>query len=270
MISALRRHWPEYLIEATALGLFMVSAGLVTTLFVHPASPLGLPDGGLRRAAIGIGMGLTAISLIYSPMGRRSGAHMNPAVTLTFLRLGKVEPWDAAFYVAAQFLGGVAGVAAVWAVLRGAFAEPPVSFVSTRPGPGGPGPAFVAEAAIAFGLMTAVLWTSNHRRLTRWTGIFAGCLVATFIAFESPISGMSMNPARTFASALPGRLWMELWIYFTAPVLGMLAAAEIYRRFAGLKRVYCAKFRHNESGGCIFRCNYASLMAGEDGRRGES
>lgn len=270
MISALRRHWPEYLIEASALGAFMISAGVVTTLLEHPASPprAALPDVGLRQALGGIAMGLTAIAIIYSPWGRQSGAHMNPAVTLTFFRLGKVEPWDAAFYVASQFIGGVAGVLVVYAALGGAFAEPPVAWVATKPGDGGPWVAFVAEALISFGLMTTVLWTSNRKSLTRWTGVFAGVLVATYITFEAPYSGMSMNPARTFASALPPRLWMALWVYFTAPILGMLAAAELYRRLAGLRRVYCAKLNHHTDRRCIFRCNYPALVAGEESGEG--
>ena len=90
-------HWREYLIEAAGLGLFMVSAAAMTTLLEHPASPvrLALPDPILRRILMGLAMGLTAASLIYSPWGRRSGAHFNPAVTLTVLRLGKVSRRDA-------------------------------------------------------------------------------------------------------------------------------------------------------------------------------
>ena len=106
------QHWPEYLIEAWALGAFMVSAALVTALLEHPSSPVHqlLPNGNARRALIGLAMGLTAIGLIYSPWGQQSGAHMNPATTLTFLRLGKVQPWDAVFYISAQFIGGLCGV----------------------------------------------------------------------------------------------------------------------------------------------------------------
>ena len=109
---ALRGHWPEYLIEGSALGLFMVSAAVFSTLLFAADSPLRrlLVPEGVRRACIGVAMGLTAIALIHSPWGKRSGAHMNPAVTLTFLRLGKVARWDAAFYILAQFAGGWLGV----------------------------------------------------------------------------------------------------------------------------------------------------------------
>src|SRR5258708_35475131 len=109
--AALSQHWPEYLIEAAGLGVFMVSAGVCVMLFEQPGSPLhqAIASPDLRRALIGVAMGMTAVAIIYSPWGRQSGAHLNPAVTLTFLRLGKVAPADAMFYVASKFAVGVRG-----------------------------------------------------------------------------------------------------------------------------------------------------------------
>src|SRR3954452_1248912 len=107
--AALKAHWPEYLIEAAGLGAFMVTAGFCVMLANAPPIEAVIRNPDLRRALIGAAMGLTAIALIYSPWGKRSGAHLNPAVTLTFWRLGKVSPADAAFYVVAQFAGGAAG-----------------------------------------------------------------------------------------------------------------------------------------------------------------
>jgi aquaporin Z len=80
--------------------------------------------------------------------------------------------------------------------------------------------------------------------------------VATYIAVEAPLSGMSMNPARSFASALPAHLWTDFLVYFTAPLLGMLFAAECYVRFPGTRRVLCAKLHHHNNARCIFRCNF--------------
>ena len=107
--------------------------------------------------------------------------------------------------------------------------------------------------------MSVVLNASNSARWASLTGVFAGILVALYISLEAPLSGMSMNPARTFASAFSGRIWNALWIYFTAPTLGMLLAAELYLRTRGKSAVFCAKLHHDNDQRCIFRCNYQAL-----------
>jgi aquaporin Z len=263
-MTARTLHWPEYLIEGAALGLFMVSATVLTIVLEHPASPVrqAIDSAVARRTLMGLLMGATAVALVYSPWGRRSGAHMNPSVTLTFLRLGKIAPADAAFYVAAQFAGGLAAVLLVAAATRGALAHPAVRFASTLPGPAGQRVAFAAETGISFLLMLTVLVVSNAPRSMRLTGIAAGLLVAAFITFEAPLSGMSMNPARSTASALPAQ-WLgasgmpgALWIYVTAPLLGMLLAAETFVRTRGTRAVLCAKLHHDSRFGCIFRCGH--------------
>lgn len=260
----LQSHWPEYLIEAAGLGLFMVSACFFGVLLGHSASPVvaALPDGLTRRTLMGLAMGLTAVALIYSPWGQRSGAHFNPATTLTFWRLGKIAAPDAALYAVAQAIGGLAGVTLAAAALGPVLAEPSVDYVATVPGGLGPAGAFAAETAIAFVLMSVVLRVSNTARLARFTGLCAGALVATFIMFEAPISGMSMNPARSLASAVPASAWGPLWIYVTAPPLGMLMAAHLYARRHGLAAVFCAKLHHGDGQPCIFRCRYRSLLDG--------
>ena len=252
MREALRLHWPEYLMEAAELGLFMISAGLLGILLEYPGSPLhqALPNPILRRVLMGLAMGATAIAIIYSPWGKQSGAHFNPAVTLTFFRLGKVRGWDAFFYVVAQFIGGLVGILLVAAALREMLAAPAVNFVATVPGPQGVWAAWLAEVVITFILMTMILRVTSSR-LARFTGAFAGMLVATYIALESPISGMSMNPARSFASAVPAQLLSTLWIYFTAPPLGMLLAAELHLRLRGRSQVACAKLHHQNDKRCI-------------------
>jgi len=254
MFSALRQHWPEYLIEAWALGTFMVSAALFTALFEYPGSPVHqlIPNGTFRRALIGLAMGLTAIALIYSPWGQRSGAHINPATTLAFLRLGKVMPWDAVFYIAAQSVGGVCGVLCAKLLLGAIIAHPAVSYVTTVPGPAGVGIAFIAEAAIACGMMLMVLFVTNTPKLARFTGLFAGLLVFLYITLEAPLSGMSINPARTAASAFPSGIWTAGWIYFTAPVLGMLLAAQVYRGVSDSSPRACPKLHHGTTQRCIF------------------
>jgi len=257
-MPALRSHWPEYVSEALCLALFMVSATAFATLLRHPLSPLAawMPAPLLQRAPMGVAMGLTLIVIVYSPLGRRSGAHMNPAVTLTFLRLGKIAPVDAAAYVVAQFAGGAAGILAATTLLAGLPADPSVNFVATIPGTHGTGVAFGAEAAISFGMMLLVLAVSNSPRVMRATGVCAGILVATYIVVEAPLSGLSMNPARTLTPALLSHTARSLWIYFTAPPLGMLLAAELYVQLRGADAVRCAKFDHPSKVRCIFKCRY--------------
>ena len=91
----------------------------------------------------------------------------------------------------------------------------------------------------------------------------AGALVAIFITFEAPFSGMSMNPARTLASAFSAGEFPSIWIYFTAPPLGMFFAAQLYRLRGGAPAVHCAKLNHHNHTRCIFRCRFAELEKGD-------
>jgi aquaporin Z len=247
-------HWPEYLMEAAGLGLFMISAGFMGTLLEYPQSPVhrAVADPFVRRVLMGVAMGLTAVGIIYSPWGKQSGAHINPATTLTFWRLGKVPSGDAVFYAAAQFVGGLAGVLVVAAILGDWFLPPPVAAVATVPGAHGTAAAFGAEVAMTFLLMLMVLLVSNSASIARYTGLGVGLLLAACIIVEAPVSGVSLNPARTFASALPGNTWTALWIYFTAPPLGMLAAAQTYLWLRGRAALHCAKIHHQNNKRCIF------------------
>ncbi len=262
-MTSLRQHWPEYVIEAGALASFMVSATLFATLLQHPASPLSslIPNSALGRVPMGVAMGLTAVAIIYSPFGRRSGAHMNPVVTLTFFRLGKVSAADAIGYVAAQFAGGVFGTVAASLALRGLPADPSVHFIATLPGISGAPIAFIAEAMISFALMLTVLLFSSHDASAPFTGIAAGLLVAIYIVIEAPLSGMSMNPARTFGPALFTHSLDWLWLYISAPLLGMLSAAELFVRIRGFARVRCAKLHHTHGVRCIFRCGHPPSLS---------
>ncbi|MBI4470262.1 MAG: aquaporin [Acidobacteria bacterium] len=255
------QHWPEYLMEAWGLGVFMVSACGFGLLLEHPASPWhqAVADPFSRRFLMGLAMGLTAIGIVYSPWGKRSGAHLNPSMTLTFLWLGKIRLKDAVYYILAQFAGGLIGVGLVVLILRDALAHPSVGYVTTVPRHAGTGTAWFAEFGISLLMMFVVLNVSNRPGLGRYTGLFAGSLVAAYITFEAPFSGMSMNPARTFGSAFAARIWDGLWIYFTAPPFGMLLAAWVFVRRRGRAGVTCAKLHHQNRERCIFNCGYRKL-----------
>jgi aquaporin Z len=251
-VASFRAHWMEYTIEANLLGAFMISACAFGVLLEYPGSPVrhAIDSAMLRRFLMGLAMGSTAIALIYSPWGKQSGAHFNPATTLTFLRLGKIKGWDALFYIVFQFVGGLAGVLLVAALIGAPVSDAHVRYVVTL-GQYGPGVAFASEFLMTFFLMSTVLVFTSRSRLARATGIAAGILVAAFITLEAPYSGMSMNPARTLASAVPAQTWESVWIYFTAPPLGMLAAAQVYVWRNG-RHAGCAKLHHDNSKRCIF------------------
>jgi aquaporin Z len=262
-LKALARHWPEYLMEGAELGLFMISACVLGVVLQLPGSPFvqALPDPTLRRVLFGIAMALTAFAIIHSPWGKRSGAHFNPALTMTFARLKKIAGWDASFYVVAQFMGGIAGVALVSLFLAMQLGDPAVNYVATIPGEQGPAAAFVVEVIITFITMAVILETGNHPRWSRYTGHLVPVLIAFYISLVGPISGMSMNPARTTASAAGAHLWPTIWLYFLAPPLGMLMAAEFYLWRKGQSKVFCAKLHHHNDQRCIFRCRFSELQA---------
>jgi aquaporin Z len=162
-------------------------------------------------------------------------------MTLAFLRLGRIAPWDACFYVLAQFAGAALGVAFSAIVLGAKIADPAIAYVVTVPGSSGVAVAFAA-IAMSFGLMTLVL-ASMTSRFASMTGLFCGIAVATYIALEAPLSGMSMNPARTFGSAVVADVWTAFWLYCVAPPAGMLLAVEAFVRSRDGAPM-CAKLHH--------------------------
>lgn len=249
-----RLHPAEYLADGALLALFLVSACVYGVLLFEDgarASAL-VSDPSARRLVMGAAMGLTAIALIHSPLGQRSGAHMNPAITLAFLRLGRIRALDAAGYVSAQIVGALAGMVAAWALLGSRLADAGVNFVATTPAsPSSKAAltAWIAEFVMAFTLLSIVLALAARRASARFAGVASGVLVALFIFIGAPLSGMSLNPARSLGSALFAMRLDSIWIYATAPVLAMLLAAEIHRRGGAVAR--CAKLVHTPRVRCI-------------------
>ena len=240
--------------EIGEVGCYLLAACVFTALLQHPASIVRqvVSNNLARRALMGLLMGATTIAIVMSPWGKRSGGHFNPAITSTFYRLGKVEFWDAWFYVMAQFVGATIGVAIPRFFLRSALADQAVRYAVTEPGRYGSTAAFAGELTISFILMITVLFATNRTRLAPFTAYLVGALIAMYYTFEAPLSGMSTNPARTFGSAFHANYWHALWIYFIAPCLGMLAASEVFLRARGGAAPFCAKLHHANNQPCIF------------------
>ena len=249
MLISFKKNWKIYLIEAWGLGMFMISACVFTIIIFHQNSPINaqIHSDFTKRLLIGTAMGLTAIFLIYSKWGKKSGTHINPAVTLAQYQLDRISLEDAVFYIIFQFIGSILGVAIVYFILPAYLSNPSVSFAVTTPARGN----FVAlfyEFLLSFSMLTMVLTISNYPKLAPFTGYFVGFTVAMFITFEAPFSGMSMNPARTFGSAFWANIWTSLWIYFLAPIAGMQSAAWLFRKQYFNKKGECGSMKMHFSG----------------------
>ena len=139
-----------------------------------------------------------------------------------------------------------------WWAPRRAKPNKAVRYAATTPGIYGDIVAFIAELTISLVLMSAILFASNWEALAPYTHHFAAILVAVYIAFESPVSGMSTNPARTFGPALYAGYWHTLWSYFIGPPLGMLAGAEVFLLARDRQGPWSAKLHHHNDKRCIF------------------
>ena len=220
----------NYVDEAIGLGLFMLSACFFDALVEYHGLPIrhALTSALLRRFLIGLAMGLTALSIFTSRFGKQSGAYINPAVTMVRYRLGDINRADTVFYILFQLAGGSLGVYLVALIFPVWMRSPEINYVITVPGKAGIAVAFIAEFFISFLLISVVLFMGLSQRWKPYIPYVVSVLIIVFITFEAPLSGMSMNPARTFASAIVAGDWGSFWLYCTAPVLGMLVGELIY------------------------------------------
>lgn len=239
MAAGWRRHWPYYVTEAVGLAYFVSCASIVAVLLEHPISPVRQAIGPavLRRVVQGVVMGLVIVSIAYSPWGKRSGAHINPAVTFAFWRLGSISLVDALWYVMAQVSGAIAAGQLMILVLGRFYTHPSVRYAMTKPMPQrlGETVAFGAEFVISFLMMLLLLWALQNKKVRNKTGWLIGGLIALYIVIESPYSGMSLNPARTLGTAVAADDYQGVWLYWVAPPAAMWLAAILFRYFAHRK-----------------------------------
>lgn len=227
----------------------MVGFGLLAVaMFWATSSPLAdLGVGpGLRRLMTGFFFAGGATLIIYSPLGEISGGHVNPSVTLAFRSLGKISARDTLFYVFLQLAGAVVGVGALWLVLvQGLGWREAIVVGATQPTDQLPIPlVFAAEVLITFLLMLTILIVSNRTRIMRLTPSFAGLVVMLEVWLEAPISGTSLNEARSLAPAIFAGVWRHHWIYVFAPIIGAQIAALAYQAIPRLPQVLCCKLYH--------------------------
>lgn len=238
-----RPHCAAYLAELVGTAL-LVFVGLSAVIFdFGRGSPVAvlLPDPFLRRLLTGLLFGGTGALIALSPLGRISGAHLDPVLSWGFWLAGSLGVRDAIWYTLAQFIGAVAGALPL-PVVWGAFGAS-VRFAATTPGPGVPiWQAFGGEVVATGLLVGGILWFVGHPRLRAFTPALIPPLVALLVGTEAPLSDTSMNPARSLGPALVAHALGWLWLYFSAPALGALIAALITVR-AG--RTHVAKIAHH-------------------------
>lgn len=230
MKASFAKNWRYYLQEGSGLAIFMISACFFGAMLFSEKSSWHhvIPNELMKNILMGIAMGATAIFIFYSPFTAPSGSQINPAVTLTFLRLDKMCRYDAIFFIIFQIIGGTLAVYIMQLLMGNILTDAPVNSAATVPGKSGIWAAAGIELLIAFITMSMVLFTSSNKKLKKFTRIFAGCLVCTWVIVAAPMSGFGMNPARSFASALLSGVWTAFWIYLIIPLAGMLLAAEFY------------------------------------------
>ena len=186
-----------------------------------------VPSAAWRRVITGFLFGATGGLIALSPVGKHSGAHINPAVSAAFWLAGKLSPTHLAAYVAAQLAGAVLGALPLlaWGRLGRA-----VDFGVTVPGPGiGLRFAFLGEAGTTFFLVAGLFFFLGRRRLRRFTPLLFPFLYAAMVFLEAPVSGTSTNPARSLGPEAVSGVWKAWWIYWLGPAAGTLMGVLVHR-----------------------------------------
>jgi aquaporin Z len=242
---ATRLHPYLYMAEFGGTALLVgIGVSIVIAMFGtgSPVPPL-LPDPSLRRFGTGALFGSVAALIAISPIGRISGAHLNPAVTLAFWLEGKLAWRDAFLYVLAQFAGGIIGALPLLA--WGPIGQS-VAFGATVPGNGvSIWMALLGEVAVTFLLIITIFTTAAHPRTRRFTPLTIPVLFSVLVWLEAPISGTGANPARSLGPALMAKDMRDQWIYLLGPLIGAALGVGFMRlEIGGLRRVTVARLFH--------------------------
>lgn len=247
--------WTLFVAEFIGTALLVTVGVSVVILDFGEGSPVGalLPDPGLRLLITGFLFGVTGAAIAISPLGKISGAHINPVVTLAFWMKGKMTAPHALGYMVAQLAGGIVGALPLLAWGRMGAS---IDFGGTFPGAGFTLlQATVGEVVTTFGLIAGLFLFLGHKPLRPYTPLLFPFLYAVMVYLEAPVSGTSTNPARTIGPSLVASAWHGWWVYWVGPLLGTFVALVIsqipwLRRFEiEVAKIY--HFEHDPHG--VFR-----------------
>ncbi len=227
----------------TAL-LITVGLSIVIAMFGTSSPMITLiPDPGTRRLFTGFLFGTTGALIAVSWIGKVSGAHINPAVTLSFWILRKIDANHAIGYMIAQCSGAILGAVPLllWEDMGRS-----VAYGATLPGSQyGVGIAAMGEIVTTFALIVGLFVFIGHKRLMAFTPLLFPFLYAVMVYLEAPISGTSTNPARSLGPAVIADAWHGWWIYLVGPLLGAWIGTVI-QKYGIFKRleIRVAKIYH--------------------------
>jgi aquaporin Z len=246
-------HWVEWTCEFVGTALLLLGGLSAVCLDFGPGSPVTsvIPDHSIRLLFTGLLFAGTGSLVAISPLGRRSGAHLNPSVTLAFWRRGHMHPHDLAGYMVAQVAGAFAGTALVrWSWGSKARA---VDLGVTQPGHGiGDAAAMGIEVFMTFLLIATLLLMVSSPKTARWTPLVVWIVIAVLVWQGAPWTGTSLNPARSLAPAVLSPHAANLWVYLIGPPVGSLLAVAAFATVPGLE-TRTAKLFHDP--------RYPSVMA---------
>ncbi|BAZ47636.1 major intrinsic protein [Nostoc sp. NIES-4103] len=248
-------HWTEYGAEllGTTFNLFVGFSAIVFNFGKGLPMEALIPNESMRLLITGLVFAGSGSCFAISPLGKLSGSHLNPCVSLAFWAQGKMHQHDIIGYIIAQLLGGIIAASTV-VVIWGKYATS-VANAMTLPGNGYPlWYVFVAEVTITFLLVLSIFIFLSSHRLMRWTPLMTWILIATMVWLEAPISGTSLSPARSIGPALVSWSWKYQWLYCIAPPIGAILAVATFRLLAmGEREILTGKLFHVPNYRCIFK-----------------
>ncbi len=245
-------HWAEWGCELAGTAILLVGGLSAVTLDFARHSPVAgaVPSVSWRLLLTGVLFASTGALVTVSPLGRRSGAHLNPAVSLAFFLHGHLHRYDLAGYVAAQCGGGMLGAAVVWWAWWPASRS--VHGGLTTPGDGvGPWGAVGIEAAMTALLVLVIFAFVSSPATARLTPLAVLVTVAVLVWQFAPFTGTSLNPARSLGPAVVVDRWRFYWVYVLGPLAGAVAAAGLW--LAVPRTLQTAKLFHDPAYRSVFR-----------------